>query len=137
MGQDQSQTPISGFRGQTKERVFGPGFLEKASKWIEMEKTISNISNTQSSTSSSRRPRYYRDKTNLMKAGHLNQLKLNRISPRSIHTSYFPATSRYHGVPGRKPQFSANCGSPQALFQQLVSDHEQFMAVGSDQGLQV
>ena len=44
--------------------LFGPGFLEKASK-IEMEKTISKVSNTQSSSSSSKRPRYYRDKTDL------------------------------------------------------------------------
>ena len=50
-----------------ESNLFGPGFLEKASKRIEVDKTMSKVSNPHSSgaNNSNKRARYSRDKTDL------------------------------------------------------------------------
>ena len=50
---------------ERESNLFGPGFLEKASKRLEVEKTLDKVSNQGTAGPSQKRPKYDRDKSDL------------------------------------------------------------------------
>ena len=67
VGQDQSQAqvPCRGRLRQEGGEFVRPGFLEKASKKLEVDKTISKVSQPSSSGPSAKRSKYTRDNSDL------------------------------------------------------------------------
>ena len=79
---------------ERESNLFGPGFLEKASKRLEVEKTLDKVSNQGKAGPSQKRPRYDKDKSDLRRflakgASACGGSKMGRqYNPRSSYTRF-------------------------------------------------
>ena len=97
LGQSEPQAPFLGLSGLLQERPysFRPGFLEKASKHIELDdKTMTKVSQQSSSASSlTKRARFGNDRSNLRSffgkgLSHLvGELPHSQLFPKKFQTS--------------------------------------------------